>query len=786
MTRHPSPLPRLLGLAALTAATGWFTLLSWRGLTTHAAQVLGPLFFLAALVAVTGALGRWLRWPGALLVAAHLLLGAAIVLGATTGSIAPTPDNLGDFVAAFRDGITSAQAFRAPIPTTVPPIHAMLLTGGALVLVLLDLLAGTLRRVPLAGLVLLAAYALPVAVTGRGVSWWTFIAVAAGFMAMLFAAHGEQVSRWGRGLGAEADVDSGDGTGADPTGFGVRTGAVRGSALAIGTTATGLALFLPLVVPTLSVSLLDGAGPGKREIQVSDPMLDLRRDLVRGDDVPLVWISSPHTKPTYVRLAALTRFNGDTWTPGDRDIPETQVARGAMPALDGVSLDTPRRQSPYNVRVSPDFASTWLPTTELVSRVSAIGDWRYDLSTMDFMTTDPDVTTAGMSYSFTGVDLELDPAKLDRAVSGAANVRSKYLEVPSSVSSDIRTLTAAVTGQAETRFRKARALQQWFREDGGFRYSLDAVAGAEEGGLDSFLDESGRVGYCEQFAASMAVMARILGIPARVAVGFLEPRPAGPSQWEFSAWDLHAWPELYFPGSGWVRFEPTPGSRAPAVPSYTEGQIDTGTAPSASPSASRGTDLLPDRGAQRPAADAGTDDGGSATPWVAIAAGSGTLVLLALAALLPHVVRRRRRERRLGGDIEDAWAELADLATDLGHPWPGGRSPRRTGAWLGRRFGAPVDRAARSDRPRQGRDLAPEGAAALDRLVLDLERARYARAATPRTGGHGPDVEAVERALLDGVSPRTARRSRWWPRSLRPRPYPPAGEVVTLDHDHAH
>ena len=173
---------------------------------------------------------------------------------------------------------------------------------------------------------------------------------------------------------------------------------------------------------------------------------------------------------------------------------------------------------------------------------------------------------------------------MDNAVSGAASVRSAYLEVPANSPSEIRSLAAAVTGDEETRFRKARALQQWFREDGGFEYS-DRAIDDDPGSLTAFLDESGRVGYCEQFAASMAIMARIIGIPARVAVGFLNSEPAGPNQYEFSAHDLHAWPELYFPGAGWVRFEPTPGARAETVPSYTSADLAPIASDTPSPSA---------------------------------------------------------------------------------------------------------------------------------------------------------------------------------------------------------
>lgn len=770
---HRTQLGPAIGLAALAAGTTWVTLLSWRILTSEAAAVTMPLFLLAIAVAFGSATARWMRVPTAVLVIGQVVISALWLLFVVTGSMLPTGATLGAFEDAFSAGLESARLYEAPVPPNVPPVHALLLVGGTLTLLAVDFLACTLQRVPLAGLVLLTAYSVPVSVTGLGTSWLIFVLVAAGFLAMLFIAHEEQVTRWGREV-AEED--------ADPAGFGVRTGAVRGSALTIGTTATAMALALPVLIPTLDVALFEGPGSGTREIEVTDPMVDLRRDLLRGEDVPLFYVSTPGDRPTYFRITVLTRFNGDTWTPGDREIPESQVARGEMPPLEGVGSSVTREESSYRVRVVPDWGSTWLPTTAHVADIQATGDWRYDTSTMDFISADDEVTTAGKSYDFTGITLALDAAAMDRATSGAADVRSAYLEVPGSVSSNVRTLAAAVTGEAQTRFRKARALQQWFREDGGFEYDLAAAEDAEDDDLDSFLDEeTGRVGYCEQYAASMAIMARIIGIPARVAVGFLEPRSAGPGTWEFSSHDYHAWPELYFPGSGWVRFEPTPAGRADTVPSYSRGELPAIAEPSVSPSATGSDDALPERG-QSPEADlaAAADDEGSSVPWLYIVLVFAGLLLVALALLLPGLVRRQRRERRLAGGVEEAWDELRDLAIDLGHGWPGGRSPRATGAWLGERFGAPGVDAERSDRPRRGRDLAPEGAAALDRLVAELERTRYARVSSPGDSHvRAADVAAVEEALVAGVSPRVARRSRRWPRSLRPAPHQAATEVVT-------
>jgi hypothetical protein len=143
-------------------------------------------------------------------------------------------------------------------------------------------------------------------------------------------------------------------------------------------------------------------------------------------------------------------------------------------------------------------------------------------------------------------------------------------------------------------------------------------------------------------------------------------------------------------------------------------------------------------------------------------------VLLGALLASPRLVRRVRRDRRWqAGGIEEAWRELHDVAVDLGHGWPAGRSPRVIGQWLALRFGTPRPRSERAERPRRGRDLAPEASAAVDRLVEELERARYSRTAA---GGdpesRRADVETVTAALVDGVSPRTERAAHWWPRSV--------------------
>ena len=749
-----STLPHQLRVAGIALLASWTTVLSWRVLTEAFAETGVPLLLIGAVLAGSGALARWSRLPAAVIVAGQLVLGALLVLGTTTGSPIPTPGNVDAFLTAVGDALETSRSYAAPVQLGVPPVHPLLLIGGTLVIVLVDAIACTLRRAPVAGLVLLAAYTLPVAVTGDAVSWWLFIVIAGLFLALVFIQHSDHVTSWGRA----PDGDKGS--------FSVRTGAIGNTALALGATAIALAVVVPAAVPTMSMSVFEGNGPGTREVEVKDPMVDLRRDLRRGEDIPLLWVTGSGPKPTYLRISVLSRFSGSEWTPGDREIPESQSATGPLPSLDGVGVDVPRRESTYDVRVGPDFASTWLPTAAQTTRIAAGTDWRYDVNTRDVIAAQDDVTTADMTYDFTGVQLTYDAESMNTAVSGAGSVAGIFTEVPPSLNNEIRRLAASVTADAPTRFQKAQVLQQWFREDGGFRYDRREVPSAGDGSADLMAFMTERVGYCEQFAASMAIMARVLGIPSRVAVGFLEPARATNGSWEFSSHDLHAWPELYFPGSGWVRFEPTPQSRGTQAPDYTEAEFEA-LPETASPSVSRSTELLPERGESADADSGSADDAGSSIPWVPLIAGVLGLALVALLLMTPRLVRAARRRRRLAGDIEDLWVELRDTARDLGHAWPVGRSPRRAGDWLGRLLAAPAHDGSRPDRPRRGRDQAPEAAQALDRLVLALEQSRYARDPETFTADRfAGDLSLVEESLSAGVTPRDVRRAAWWPASV--------------------
>ena len=390
-----STLPHQLRIAGIALLASWTTVLSWRVLTEDFGEVAIPLLLIGVVLAGAGALARWSRLPGLAIVAGQLVLGGLLVLGTTTGSPIPTPSNVDTFMAALSDALETSRSYAAPVQSGVPPVHPLLLIGGTLVVLLVDLIACTMRRAPVAGLVLLAAYTLPVAVTGDAVSWWLFAVIAGLFLTLVFIQHSDHVTSWGRA----PDGEKGS--------FSVRTGAIGNTALALGATAIALAVVVPVAVPTMSMSVFEGNGPGTREVEVQDPMVDLRRDLRRGEDIPLLWVTTLGPKPTYLRISVLSRFSGSQWTPGDREIPESQAATGALPPLDGVALDVPRREFKYDVRVGPDFASTWLPTAAQTTRIAAGNDWRYDLDTRDVIAAREGITTADSTYDYTGVQLEL-------------------------------------------------------------------------------------------------------------------------------------------------------------------------------------------------------------------------------------------------------------------------------------------------------------------------------------------------------------------------------------------
>ena len=143
-----------------------------------------------------------------------------------------------------------------------------------------------------------------------------------------------------------------------------------------------------------------------------------------------------------------------------------------------------------------------------------------------------------------------------------------YTALPEDLPPSIAGLARQVTARTSTDFERALVLEEFFRNAGGFVYDASASTGHSSLQMEDWLlvpaSRNYRRGYCEQFASAMAVMARVLDIPARVVIGFapgtIQTQSDGTEVIVVRARDAHAWVEVYLQGQGWVRFDPTPRS----------------------------------------------------------------------------------------------------------------------------------------------------------------------------------------------------------------------------------
>jgi hypothetical protein len=334
----------------------------------------------------------------------------------------------------------------------------------------------------------------------------------------------------------------------------------------------------------------------------------------------------------------------------------------------------------------------------------------------------------------------------------------KYLQLPADLPTVVEETATELAAGLGTNYDRALALQDFFR-GGDFVYSEEAPVeerydGSGASVLDAFLEA--KAGYCVHFSSAMAAMARTLGIPARVAVGFtpgegVTDESGRLEQYRVTTTNLHAWPELFFAGIGWVRFEPTPGRGEvpefaplteddPATPDVDESEVPapaSTTAPSAAPNLP--PEEVPDE------ADPGVTGPTVASPvpwWLGLV---GALVLLVLA---PWAVRATRRRRRLAlvanGSATAAWEELRDDADDLGLATSDARTPRQLAADL-------------------ADHLDDDGARALARLRTALEAEAFAE----RPGDPDPaDLRTVSQSLRRSAGLTARVSAMLLPRSL--------------------
>ncbi|MFF2505363.1 transglutaminaseTgpA domain-containing protein [Streptomyces sp. NPDC058067] len=731
--------------------------------------------FLLVVQAGVGALARRVPLARPLTVAVQavvtmVLLTLLFANQQAIGGMLPGPDairHLGDLLRAGADDVSR---FAIPAPLT-DGIRLMLVGGVVVIGLAVDALAVTFRSAAPAGLPLLALYSVAAGLSQGATDWLWFLLAAGGYLLLLLAEGRDRLSQWGRVFGGTARSPGGA-PGATQSTAGavapVRTGR------RIGALSLGIALFVPLALPTLDGGLLGptgvGAGVGSGgggTISAVNPLVSLQNSLNQPEDreVMSYRTNSKDTQDLYLRIVSLDEFDGTTWRPAKRRIIDVP---SPFPNPRGLGADVRRTEIRTNIAAAGWYAQDWLPLPYPATKVDISGRWRYE-PVGRTLVGDHNQNTSGKKYGVESLIVQPTAEQLANAPAAPSDLRQEFTRVPPSLPAVVRKTALKVTEGATNDYQRAVKLQDYFAVSGGFTYNTEVRAGSGSAAIARFLKD--KEGFCVHFSFSMAAMARTLGIPARVAVGFTPGSPQSDGRMSVGLRDAHAWPELYFEGVGWTRFEPTPNRGTapdytrdstpagnptnPAAPSEDASSQPSAGQPSASDNCPAAERKLGGCANTAPAVIGASGDGGP--PFGAIALVVLGAALVVLVPLLPMLWRRRVRALRLGSagrTGEDAaartlaaWLEVTDTAWDHGIAPDESLTPRKAAAR--------IVRAGQLEQP---------AADSVHRVAAAVEQVLYAPRPQPKAG-LGDDVRRLRQGLRAGASRSARLRAEFAPRS---------------------
>lgn len=691
---------------------------------------LGVLF--AAIVFYTGATLRTLGTPRALVPfveAAVLLLVLTVAFARDSGTfgIIPTPDTFGRFGDLVTKALASANEQSVPANVNLPLVF-LLVTGVGVAAVAMDTLAITLRMPAVSGIVLLGILVVPGLLLAGGLSLLWIAAAGAAYLFVLWTA-----------MLVRHPV-----------------GALRAQAVATGAISIVIALVVSSTAPGFFGGVSGGSGPSLALGYGISPIIDLSKNLHRPNSIEILKYDTTSDAGQYLSLVSLDQFTHNTWTHESGGI-RTLYAHGKLGPVPGLSDDVKSLEVRTDIQAG-NVRSPWLPAGYPARSVAGLDDeWTWDAH--DLSIGSRSASAVDRSYSVTSLVLEPTAEQLKQASRDFPVSVRNDLELPRDTMPQIITDTAfTVAAGSPTDYDRAVALQDFFR-NGAFTYSVTApVAGGYDGDglgvIAAFLKK--KAGYCIHFASAMAVMARILGIPSRVTMGYLPGTATGANVdgrrvYSVTSDELHAWPELYFGGIGWVRFEPTVSLGS--VPGYTVQSSSVLPVPATAPtptSAAAPESAAPlDQQAGSPNAS-----GTTTTSARGLNLGEGLLLLLVLLAApaVARLLRRQARLRRLrdaDAGAAVAWQELTDSMLDLGWSVPVTETPR---TFAERLISSPA-----------------VSVPAVSRLLIGLERARYGPAGSASLESDlVDDLQAVLAAQRKNAALAARARAFFFPISLVP------------------
>jgi transglutaminase-like putative cysteine protease len=543
---------------------------------------------------------------GLLVVLSGLTLPALFVRHASSGPL-PTPDayaSVRKLIAAGFAGIAKA----------TPPVPA---ESKYLILVWLSFLllgflgaAWVVVRRPVGAVVSALAVLTFTGSVGEGAGRNVYAVLAIAATGGFFLAEGRhRIARWGGGRIAI------------PLWLGLPT---LGAACVV-------AIGAPLVIGETPILRLDS--PIRPRVVIIKPLSDIKRQL--KVDPPLEVMRVTASRPTYWRLTSLDAYNGNEWVleARPRDLRAGEVPAPKPPAI-GDLLE-------QNYRLT-SLLSPWLPAAYAATSVDSSAAVQVDEGSQTLLLRDK--TQPGLEYTVTS-----------RQPRVTQNLEADPKPVPDGYASIFGAIAKPIAQGARTPLDTARRLEAHFRT---YRYDEDVAAGHTVARLQQFLRD--KAGYCEQFAATMTLMLRGLGVEARVGVGFL-PGSNTSGEYVVSTRDAHAWVEANIPGAGWTTFDPTPGRGGTSVvPPNLQEQL---TQPKPIPQVTAVPDPTPQpQDLPKDVTEQRTTGGIPMAVLYALLAG----VFLGVAPVAKSVRRSRRKRGPPDAVVAGAYGELIDRAHDLG------------------------------------------------------------------------------------------------------------------------
>ncbi len=660
-----------------------------------------------------------------------------------------------------------------------PPVAGshgvVLLAAGSIGLaaVVVDVIAVRLRRPAIAGLPLLVIYMAPIATTAKiggpsGVL--TFLLAAMGYLALLASDGRTRLAGWGR------VVTVWHYTGDDERLGGADIRGLAATGRRIGLAAVCTAVVAPLLLPSLNLHRIfdgHGAGASSTTAGLPSPIDQLDALLANPSNLPVLsYRSKGADVGQYLGVYVLNYAPSQGIWKLIKPNPSIFIGDNAPPSAPGVAASAKVTQTFTTIKLdnvagsSAGFANPifFLPVPYWPINLTLPGNWNESAGTL--MVFSGSGNHSGMSYTVTSGQVDVTTADEASTAPIPTAIRKDYLGFRSPVTKQLTTIADEITQGAKTPFAKAKALESYF-QSGAFTYTLKAIKLPNSArGLLTFLTRT-RQGSCEQFAFAMAVLSRLVGIPSRVAIGFTSGTKGRGGIWNVTTADAHAWPELYFPTLGWLRFEPTPGGTngqgSATQPKYAvqgtskspTGGGSTTTPKTKNPGPYTGTDQpgthvrIPPQGGQVGTVTLPQPSSPAPIRQIVLS----LVILLIIAASVPalaRIVSRRRRWRAAADDAglaSAAWREVCADLEDFGLSHRPSETPRA----LARRLCA-------------DESIDPTARDAIGRIATVVERTRYSPEPASAAGIRG-DVNQVRHSLARGSTFLTRLRAKLWPTS---------------------